>query len=88
MSQHYPLYFNMIVLVLMVMMKSVKTHITDRSFDKLEPGQSIMGRIREVCKIKHSMFHHVRFLLSFCKNIFRLTLCSVVHNYLEHTMPV
>ena len=31
------------------------------------------SRIREACKIKHSMFHHVRWLLSFCKNIVRLT---------------
>ena len=31
------------------------------------------SRIREACKIKHSMFQHVRWLLSFCKNLFRLT---------------
>ena len=46
MSQHHPLYFNMIVLVLlMMMMKSVKTHITDGLFDIVVPGQSIMGRV-------------------------------------------
>ena len=47
MSQNHPLYFNMVALVLMVMMmmKSVKTHITDGSFNIVEPGQSIMGRI-------------------------------------------
>ena len=45
MSQHHTLYTNMIVLMLLMMMKSVKTHITDGSFDIMEPGQSIMGRV-------------------------------------------
>ena len=45
MSQHHTLYTNMIVLMLLMMMKSVKTHITDGSFDIVEPGQSIIGRV-------------------------------------------
>ena len=43
MSQHCPLY--LVALVLLMMMKSIKTHITDGSFDIVEPGQSIMGRV-------------------------------------------
>ena len=45
MLQHHPLYFNMIIFMLLMMMKSVKTHITDGSFNIVEPGQSIMGRV-------------------------------------------
>ena len=45
MSQHHPLYFNMIIFMLLIMMKSVKTHITDGSFNIVEPGQSVMGRV-------------------------------------------
>ena len=47
MSQYHLLYFNMVVLMLLMMMvmKSVKTHITDGSFNIVEPDQSIMGRV-------------------------------------------
>ena len=57
MPQHCPLYFNMIVLELMVMMmmNTVKTHITDGSFNIVEPGQSIMGRVGSEMPAKSSI---------------------------------
>ena len=36
---------NIVFLMLLMTMESVKTHITDGSFDMVEPGQSIKGKI-------------------------------------------
>ena len=57
MPQHHLLYFNMIVLVLMVimMMNTVKTHITDGLFNIVEPDQSIMGRVGSAMPAKSSI---------------------------------
>ena len=41
----YHLYFNIISLVLLMIMKTVETQIIDVLFDMVEPGQSIMGQL-------------------------------------------
>ena len=41
----YPLYFHTVVLMLVMTMKSIESHVTDTSFDMVEPGQSIMGKV-------------------------------------------
>ena len=41
----YWCHFYLIILMLMMIMESVESHVTDASFDMVESGQSIMGKI-------------------------------------------
>ena len=45
MQRWYTLDLNLIDLVLMMMMNTVRSHVADTSFDIVEPGQKIFGKV-------------------------------------------
>ena len=48
-------HFYLFVLMLMMTMESVESHVTDASFDIVESGQSIMGKIASEHRARRSI---------------------------------